>query len=120
MQKINFKLLSFLLISTALFASFSNVYGIIRIPNPLKAENFAQLIDMIINFIYSLALWITPIMYIIGGFFYVTAAGDPEKINTGKKIFLYTTLGFLIIISAKGLINLFKEVFTTSPQNQTT
>ena len=85
--------------------------GAVELANPLKAKNFQELVALIANFIFNLALWTAPIMFIIGGFYYLTAAGSPEKIETGKKIILYTIIGLIIIISAKGLINMFKNIF---------
>lgn len=85
--------------------------GKICIKNPLKAENFEQLVNQIIKFIFNLALWIAPIMFIIAGFFYITATGDPKKIQTAKDIILYTIIGLIIVISARGLIKLFESIF---------
>ena len=85
--------------------------GQICIPNPLCANTFPDLINTIATLIFNLALWIAPIMYIIAGFYFLTAAGDPKKIQTAKQIILYTTIGLIVVISAKGLIALFKEIF---------
>ena len=85
--------------------------GAVTLANPLKVDTLWDFVLLIANFIFRLALWIAPIMFIIGGFYYLTAAGSPEKIETGKKIILYTIIGLIIIISAKGLINMFKNIF---------
>lgn len=87
----------------------------ITIPNPLKAATFPELLDYIIDFIFILALGIAPIMIIVAGFYFITAAGDPAKIQTAKQIILYTLIGLLIVFSAKGLIELFAKVFQTTP-----
>jgi len=50
-------------------------------------------------------------MIIVAGFYFITATGDPAKIDTAKKIILWTLIGLLVVISAKGLIALFKEIF---------
>ena len=84
---------------------------VVTIDNPLKAKNFQDLIDALINFIFILALAIAPIMFIIAGFYFITAAGDPAKIETAKKMVFWTFIGLLVVISAKGSIALFKEVF---------
>jgi hypothetical protein len=83
----------------------------VRIRNPLKAESLTGLLDAIINFIFYLALAIAPIMIIVAGFYFITAAGDPEKIMTAKKLVLWVLIGLLIVFCAKGLIALFKEIF---------
>ena len=85
--------------------------GAIEIGNPLKYNSFTELLDRIVAFIFNLALWIFPIMIVIAGFFFITAAGDPQKITTAKNIILWASIGLVIVISAKGLVRLFKELF---------
>ena len=79
--------------------------------NPLTACDFTELIEVIINFVFSVALAIVPIMIIVGGFYFVTSGGDPNRIQTAKKIILYTLVGFGIILLAKGLIIVLKQIF---------
>jgi len=83
----------------------------ITIDNPLKADTLTDLMNTIVNFLFYLAIAITPIMLVIAGFYYLTAAGEPEKINTAKRIILYTLVGLVIVISAKGIMELFQGIF---------
>jgi len=83
----------------------------VTIDNPLKADNFKDLINTIINIIYYLSIPIGAIMFIIAGFYFVTAAGEPEKINMAKKMILWTLVGLLVVVSAKGIMALFIEIF---------
>ncbi len=83
---------------------------VIKIENPLKTKTFEELIKNIINFIFYIALALSPLMVIIGAFYILTAAGDEKRITTGKNIILYTLIGLLIIFFAKGLISLIKQI----------
>ena len=83
----------------------------VRLENPLVAETFGELIENLIIFIFNISLAIAPLMIIIAGILFVTAAGSPEQIGTAKKLILYTLIGFLIILLSRGLIVFFKEVF---------
>ena len=101
-----------LLISLLLISFFVPLIGgAVTIPNPLKAQNFTQLLEAIIDFIFYLALGITPIMIIVSGFFFITAQGEPEKIQTAKKIILWALIGLLVVFSAKGLVKLLESIF---------
>jgi hypothetical protein len=87
----------------------------ISLRNPLKCpdgENctIQTLIDRLINFIFTLGIVLTPLFYILSGFYFVTAAGEPQKVTTAKNIALYTTIGLGIILFAKGLISVLKSV----------
>jgi len=87
-----------------------------EIPNPLKAKSFQELIYNIIDFLFVLAIPLATLMIIVAGFYFVTAAGSPEKITTAKNIILWTLIGFLIILMAKGLIwFLMEKVFQPAP-----
>ena len=86
-----------------LIASPFLVLADITIDNPIAATDFKDLINSIIDFLFTVSLFIVPIVIIIGGFFFITAAGNASQIETGKRLVLYAIIGFIIIIMAKGL-----------------
>ena len=87
--------------------------GAICIENPLKAKTFEELVNNIVNFIYKLALLIAPIMFIIAGLAFITAAGDPAKIKQAKDIALWTAIGLMVVLMATGIIKVIQEIFET-------
>lgn len=92
------------------------VFGVVEIPNPLKAKSFQELIYGIIDFLYALAIPLAALMIIVAAFYFVTAAGKPEQITTAKNIILWTLIGFLIILCAKGIVWFMTEkVFPPAP-----
>ncbi len=86
-----------------------NVGSIISLRNPLNATSFKDLVDRIINFIFAIGVILAPLMYLVAGFYFVTAGGDPQKATTGKTIILYTTIGLGIILLARGLISVLRS-----------
>jgi len=84
--------------------------GIIKFCNPLKFCSFEDLVNNIIGFIFTIGVILAPLMYLIAGFYIVTAAGDVQKVTTGKSIILYTTIGLGILLFARGLIAVIKSV----------
>lgn len=85
----------------------------ITIANPLTATSFEALIDSTVNFIFYLAVALAPLMIVAGAFFLLTSGGDPNKTKTGKDIILYTFIGLLIVLLAKALIAMLKDVLGT-------
>jgi len=81
-----------------------------QLESPIEHETFGDLIDAIIKFVFNIALVLAPLFIIIGGFYFVAAAGDPSKIETGKKIIFYTLIGFLIILISRGLVVVLKDL----------
>lgn len=84
--------------------------GTIKIPNPLSSETFGDLLDKLVDFIFFVGIAVAPIMVLIAGFYFLTAGGDPKKVDTAKKIILYTIIGFAIILMARGLIGIINQI----------
>ena len=84
--------------------------GLVQICNPLQACDFQELIDNIIKFLFTVAVALVPLMVLIGGFYLLTAGGNPKQIETGKKVILYTLIGFVIILFARGIIAILKQI----------
>jgi len=80
--------------------------------NPLKVCSFAELTDDVIGFIFYLAIFIAPLMILIAGFLFVTAVGSPGRIETAKRIIMYTAIGFGIILLARALVALIESILT--------
>lgn len=84
--------------------------GQVCLCNPLQYEKFEDLVNAIINFIFTLSLAIVPLMIIIGAFYILTAGGEEKRVATGKNIITYTLIAFAIILLAKGLVALIKQI----------
>jgi len=68
---------------------------------PCTFCDFFALIDNIIDFIlFKLILPIAALMFIIGGFFMLTASGNPELFGRAKSILTATVIGIVIIFVA--------------------
>ncbi|MFH1656988.1 MAG: pilin [bacterium] len=82
--------------------------------NPLKACAFTELSESIIDFVFYFAIAFAPIMFIIAGFYFITAGGDSTKINTGKTIAKWTIVGLMIVLFAKAIISIINALLGTS------
>lgn len=82
----------------------------IEISNPLEYDTFEKLIESLINFIFGLAIAVAPIMFIIAGFLFLTAAGNPERIDRAKKMIWYTVIGLAIVLLSRALIEVIREI----------
>jgi hypothetical protein len=81
----------------------------ITIENPLKYNTLSELIEALAKFIFNVALALAPVLIVIGAFFFITAGGDPKKIETGKSIITWTIIGIIFLFLARGLIEFLKE-----------
>lgn len=77
----------------------------IKLENPLgSTKTLGGLLDKIIDWlVLKIGPVIATLMVIVGALFILFAGGDEEKFKTGKKIILYTAIGYGIIIIGSGI-----------------
>ncbi len=64
-------------------------------------EVAAQVINIILGFLGIIAV----ILIIYGGFLWMTAAGNEDKVSTAKKLLAAGVVGLIIILAAFGIAN---------------
>jgi len=115
MKKIFNKIILFTLFCFLLMPLF--VHGNdIGFDNPIEKSDIAEVITGIANWTYTIALIVAPLMIMVGGFYLITAAGDPERVITGKKIITWTIVGIVVVLlatSVKVVIESLLEQSTT-------
>ncbi len=80
------------------------------LPNPLGEGATPQtLIGKIINAALGIVGSIALLMFIYGGFVWMTAAGNEQSVTKGRDILIWATVGLIIIFSSYALV---KFVFT--------
>ena len=87
-----------------------------QLTNPLGQTDvraiIANIIKGVLGFSGSLAL----LAFVYGGFLWITSMGDAKRISRGKDIFVWATLGIIMISSAYVIVNaIFQAVLTGSP-----
>jgi len=76
------------------------------IQNPLESAEFEVILDNIIGFIFNIAVILVPLLIIIFGFLFVTAAFNTNKITQAKNIIIWTSIGFFIILLSRGIMGI--------------
>jgi hypothetical protein len=75
-----------------------------------------QTLTTLLNKFFTGLLWVSafiaPIFIIYGAFQMLTSAGNAEKFGAGKKTILYTVIGFIIILAAKGIVDIISTALT--------
>lgn len=110
MKKVLLVLIFLAVFSGLIIPNFILGQEVIVIQPPIEHRTFTDLIGAIINFIFGIALVVAPLMIIIGAFYFLASGGDPKNIETGKKIIIYTLIGFVIILLANGLVDLLRNI----------
>jgi hypothetical protein len=76
----------------------------IQLQNPLKSTSLMGLLNTILDVIMVFAVPLIVFFIIYAGFMYVTAQGNPGKIETANRALLYAVIGGVIILGAKVLL----------------
>lgn len=86
-------------------AATQNSGGTVNLSNPLGTTATPQaLIGKVISAILGLVGSIALIMFIYGGFLWMTSAGNDKKISQGRDILLWSTIGLVVIFSSYALV----------------
>ena len=79
-------------------------------PDVLPPSDVLATLDNLTNWLFSILLIIAAIAIIVAGYFFVTAAGDPDKTKTARNFVLYALIGVLVGVVAKGLVVLVRNI----------
>lgn len=71
-------------------------------------------LDDITNWLFAILLIVAVIYLIIAGYFFITAMGDPDKVSKARMMVLWSMVGVLVAVAAKGLVMLVRRMVGTS------
>lgn len=77
--------------------------NIIYLDNPLgdKVNNLPAFIYMVLDIVFQIGAVLAVLFLMYVGFMFVTARGDPEKLQTARRAFLYTVIGIALLLGGK-------------------
>ena len=71
---------------------------------------FSKIIPFVIKWTIGLAIVLSVIALIIGGYQYLTAYGDTEKHKNAQKTITYATIGLILAITAFGIVQIITSI----------
>ena len=88
----------------------NGVPQITQLYNPLPGvDSIGKLIALLAEFVRNLVFALTPLAIIIGAWYILTAGGDANKVNTGKKIIFFSLGGLAVVIVADALYGIIAD-----------
>ncbi len=97
----------FTIITPSVFAQPASLTGeSVTLSNPIGEANPNIIIGKIINAILGIVGSLALLMFIYGGFMWMLAAGNNERVQKGKDILIWATIGLVVIFSAYALIKM--------------
>lgn len=88
--------------------------GTITLTNPLGGtSDIRSLIERFATILRDFATPVAILMILFGAFRILTAAGDSAKFETGKKILMYTAIGYAIIFLGWGITSIIESLLSS-------
>jgi len=81
-----------------------STYGA-SLPNVPKYCTIGPIIQRVLNIAFTLIGSVSLLFLIIGGYRYMTAAGNAEQATAGKKTAIYALIGLVVVILAVAIVN---------------
>lgn len=100
----NKKIFIFLLCALILIPSFVLAQGTTKLTNPLGTSDIPTLIGRVIKAALGIVGSIALLMFIYGGFLWLTSAGNEQKISKGKNVLIWASIGLAIIFLSYSLV----------------
>ena len=76
-----------------------------KLTNPLGTTDLQTLIGKVIKAVLGIVGSIALLMFIYGGFMWMTSSGNEQKISKGKNVLTWATIGLAIIFLSYTLVN---------------
>lgn len=73
--------------------------------NPLGTTSLAAALGKVIRAFIGITGTIALVMFVYGGFLWLTSGGSQEQITKGKNVLVWSSLGLLLIFAAYALVN---------------
>ncbi len=77
-------------------------------------EDIEKVLDNVVGWIYKFFIFATTIFFILAGFTYLTASGDPNKIDKATKMVKFGVIGALVALLSTSVIKLLESLLKTS------
>ncbi len=85
-------------------------------PTPAPDIETMQLLNNVLDWLFSILLIVAAIFIIIAGYYFVTAQGDKDTTKKARDFVLYALIGVLVAFAAKGLVRLIGYITGTPVQ----
>lgn len=80
------------------------------LPNPLRADTFAELFTAIAAWAFSIVGLLAVVMIIVGGFQYIISAGEEAKIKEAKNTIRYAVIGLAVVLGSYAILAAIKDI----------
>ncbi len=81
------------------------------------SETLKSGISPLFSTMITIAAVLCVLFIVFGGYYYMTSAGNPEKLERAKKTLRNAFIGFVVVLSAGSLVAIMQNAYTSKPVN---
>jgi len=74
-------------------------------PSTPPTGDLIATLNNIIGWMFTLVIGLAVLFLLIAAFYFITAQGDPEKVNSARNFVMYALIGVLVAVLARALIS---------------
>lgn len=78
--------------------------------NPMRANSVPELIGLIIKAVLGVVGSIALLMFIYGGFTWLTSGGSEKKIKEGRETLIWSIMGLVVIFASYAILRFVFEI----------
>lgn len=67
-------------------------------------------LNRIVDWLFAILIAVAAIAIVIAGYYFVTAAGNPEQITKARNFILYALIGVMVGLLARGMVVLVQKI----------
>ena len=97
---------AFCLLALPLVARAAGTTGLYGLYDPMAGASIPQIIGNIIKLLMGIVGAVFLVMFLWGGFVWLTAGGTPKKVETAKKILQDAILGVAAVVASFTILSL--------------
>ncbi len=101
-------------IMSFLQASAAHAEPIFKLDGLAKYTDPNQEVGLIIKYLLGIAFTLAVAGIVVGGFLYLTSAGNEDRAERGKKVIEYSIIGLVVIALAYVITNTVNNLFANS------
>lgn len=95
--------------SFLLFSPMYVTYASITFNNPLKSDSIQELVILLLDAAIQIGIVVAVVMFMLAGFKYITAYGDPGKVSDAHSMLAWTSVGLVVLTGSKALVEVLKN-----------
>ncbi len=99
-------------VATSTIATTPDGTKIIELTNPLNFKTVPEIISSILRAAIGIVGALALLVFIYGGFVWLTSGGDSAKVTQGKEAMKWTAIGLVVIFTSYGLVRFVIGAFT--------